>query len=115
MLTPALLERVAEKFRLLGDPSRLAILSTLMNAEKCVGQIVKETGQGQANVSKHLKHLHRAGIVARRKEGLQVFYRVIDPLAETLCRQVCEALTHPQIPALKKARSVSAHAGSLLP
>lgn len=86
------LDQMAEKFRLLGDATRLAILRTLMEGERSVGSVVEETGRGQANVSKHLKQLREAGFVARRKEGLQVFYRVSDPVVEQLCRLVCETI-----------------------
>lgn len=84
-----ILDRVAEKFRMLGDPTRLVILRSLMAGEKNVGMVVTETGQGQANVSKHLKLLAEAGMVRRRKEGLQVFYSLGDPLVEDLCELVC--------------------------
>lgn len=84
-----LLDRVAEKFRMLGDPTRLSILRALLAGEKNVGTVVAETGQNQANVSKHLKMLAEARMVRRRKEGLQVFYSVGDPLIEKLCRLVC--------------------------
>jgi DNA-binding transcriptional ArsR family regulator len=86
------LEVMAEKFRLLGDSTRLAILRALMEGEKNVGQVVEASGRGQANVSKHLKLLSEAGLVARRKAGLQVFYRVDDPLVEKLCQLVCETI-----------------------
>jgi len=91
-LPDALLDRVAEKFRMLGDPTRLTILRVLMAGEKNVGSVVSETGQNQANVSKHLKMLTEAGIVRRRKSGLQVFYCVEDPLVEKLCALVCGAI-----------------------
>jgi ArsR family transcriptional regulator len=86
------LDRVADKFRMLGDPTRLSILRVLMAGEKNVGAVVAETGQNQANVSKHLKMLAEAGMVSRRKEGLQVFYRVSDPLIDELCSMVCGAI-----------------------
>lgn len=86
------LELMAEKFRMLADPTRLAILRTLMDGERNVTQVVDETCRNQANVSKHLKLLAEAGLVARRKEGLQVFYRVDDPLVEQLCKLVCETI-----------------------
>jgi DNA-binding transcriptional ArsR family regulator len=54
--------------------------------------VVAETGRGQANVSKHLKLLFEAGLVDRRKLGLQVFYRLGDPVVERLCRIVCETI-----------------------
>ena len=86
------LDLMAEKFRMLADPTRLAILRTLMGGVKNVTQVVEETGRNQANVSKHLKMLAEAGLVGRRKEGLQVFYKLDDPLVERLCRLVCETI-----------------------
>jgi DNA-binding transcriptional ArsR family regulator len=86
------LDAIAGKFRLLGDATRLAILRALMEGEKSVGRVVEETGRGQANVSKHLKLLADGGLVARRKEGLQVFYRVSDPVVDQLCRLVCDTM-----------------------
>lgn len=85
----AVLDLMAEKFRMLADATRLSILRALMAGEKSVGTICAETAQSQANVSKHLKLLAQAGMVARRKEGLQVFYRIDDPLIEQLCKLVC--------------------------
>lgn len=76
---------VAKKFRLLADPTRLAILCTLMGSDELnVGTVVIKTGRTQANVSKHLKTLMSAGCVGRRKEGLQVYYRLDDPIVEKL-------------------------------
>ncbi len=86
------LELMAEKFRSLADPTRLAILRSLMQGERNVSQLVEGTGKGQANISKHLKMLSGAGLVGRRKEGLQVFYRLDDPLVERLCKLVCETI-----------------------
>jgi len=86
------LDRVSEKFRMLSDPTRLSILRALMSGEKNVGTVVAETSQNQANVSKHLKMLTEAGMVCRRKEGLQVFYSVSDPLIERLCGLVCDTI-----------------------
>src|SRR6478752_9699873 len=86
------LDLMPEKFRMLADPTRLAILRALMGEERNVSQVIDETGRNQANVSKHLKMLAEAGLVSRRKEGLQVFYRLDDPLVERLCKLVCETI-----------------------
>lgn len=86
------LDLMAEKFRMLADSTRLAILRALMQGEQNVTQVVLETGANQANVSKHLKMLAEAGLVGRRKVGLQVFYRLDDPLVEKLCKLVCETI-----------------------
>src|SRR5271166_3187457 len=87
-----LLDLIAAKFQMLADATRLAILRALMEGEKSVGQVVAETARGQANVSKHLKLLADSGLVSRRKEGLQVYYRLDDPLVEQLCTLVCSAI-----------------------
>lgn len=88
-----LLETMAVKFRLIGEPTRLAILHALMGgAEKNVGQIVTETGRSEVNVSRHLKQLAKGKMLARRKAGLQVFYRLTDPVIEQVCRLVCGSL-----------------------
>lgn len=86
------LDLMADKFRLLADPTRLAILRSLMGGERNVTRVVEETGRNQANVSKHFKMLAEAGLVARRKDGLQVFYELDDPLVERLCKLVCETI-----------------------
>ena len=86
------LDLMAEKFRMLADSTRLAILRALMQGERNVTQVVEETCRNQANVSKHLKMLAEAGLVSRRKEGLQVFYKLDDPLVERLCKLVCQTI-----------------------
>ena len=87
------LERMAQRFATLADPTRLAIIHCLMKGgEQNVTQIVEAIGQTPQNVSKHLRHLRDAGLVARRKEGLQVYYKLTDPLIEKLCKLVCESL-----------------------
>lgn len=84
---------MAGKFRMLSDPTRLTILRTLMTeGELNVTQIVEQIGSTQANVSKHLKQLAEAGLVARRKEGLNVIYRLDDPIIEKICHLVCETI-----------------------
>jgi DNA-binding transcriptional ArsR family regulator len=100
------LVRVAEKFRMLADPTRLSILRTLMDGEKNVGTVVAETHQNQANVSKHLKMLAEAGMVHRRKEGMQVFYAVSDPLVEQLCGLVCGTIIEEAEADVERSRKI---------
>jgi DNA-binding transcriptional ArsR family regulator len=83
---------VAERFRTLGEPARLNILNTLRTGEKAVSQLVEETGLSQANVSKHLQILHTGGFVARRKEGLYVYYSLADREVFQLCDIMCGRL-----------------------
>jgi DNA-binding transcriptional ArsR family regulator len=82
-------EAVADRFRALGDATRLRILNTLRSGESTVGKLVSKTGLGQANVSKHLQTLHRQGFVERRRDGTRTIYRVDDPAVFELCDLVC--------------------------
>ncbi|MEM7415065.1 MAG: metalloregulator ArsR/SmtB family transcription factor [Gemmatimonadota bacterium] len=88
-LSPEVLELIAERFRVLGEPARLRILSTLMAGECSVTDLVDRTGLQQANVSKHLGVLRASGFVRRRKEGLRAFYTLADPSVFTLCEVMC--------------------------
>jgi DNA-binding transcriptional ArsR family regulator len=106
-ISDELLALMAEKFRMLGEPTRLAILHSLMSdGEMNVGQVVAATGRSVANVSKHLKQLAEADLVSRRKEGSFVLYRLDDPVLEKLCEMVCESLRHDLEEQLRSARRV---------
>ncbi len=91
-LSEEALEMIANRFRLLSDPMRLKILHTLGTQEMNVGEVVAATKAGQANVSKHLSAMLEAGIVSRRKEGLNAIYRVSDETIFELCDVVCSRL-----------------------
>lgn len=90
LVPDALLDRVAQRFRVLGDSSRLAIVRLLVaRGEASVGEVVDGVGMSQANVSKHLRLLLDAGIVSRRREGTSAYYAVVDSSVEQLCSLVC--------------------------
>jgi ArsR family transcriptional regulator len=91
-LSDAALVMVANRFRLLAEPTRLKILQTLGTAEMNVSELVETTGSGQPNISKHLGALLEAGVVERRKEGLNAYYRVADESIFELCDSVCTRL-----------------------
>ena len=87
------LQAMAGRFATLADVTRLEIIHRLMKeGEQNVTRLVEATGQSHPNVSKHLRRLRDAGLVARRKEGLQVYYRLDDPLTMKLCQLVCDTL-----------------------
>jgi ArsR family transcriptional regulator len=83
------LQLVARRFAVLGEPMRLRILQALMGGERSVTALVEATGGTQTNISRHLQTLAAAGLVIRRKDGLQVFYSVADPNIFQLCELVC--------------------------
>jgi DNA-binding transcriptional ArsR family regulator len=82
-------ERAAELFGLLSTPIRLRIISELCNCEKNVGQLLNTIEVAQPNMSQHLNMLYRAGVVAKRRQGAQVFYRIVDESVALVCRAVC--------------------------
>jgi DNA-binding transcriptional ArsR family regulator len=88
-LSKPALELIAARFRVLGEPSRLALILALEAGERHVNQLVQATGLSQANVSRHLQTLADAGILGRRKAGLRVFYFIADPDIFKLCDSVC--------------------------
>ena len=82
-------ELAAELFGVLATPMRLRILSALCDQEKSVSQLLGEIETTQPNLSQHLNVLYRTGVLAKRKEGTQVIYRVQSEQAVSLCRTVC--------------------------
>jgi len=91
-LSDEALELVARRFAVLAEPTRLRLVHALFDAEKSVGALAAETGGAQANVSRHLQSLAAAGVLARRKDGLQVLYSIADPSIYKLCDLVCGSL-----------------------
>ena len=87
-----LFEEVSNYFSLLSEPTRLKILHALCNGERPVGEIVDLIESTQANVSRQLNMLYRARILARRKEGTQVYYRIDDQNTIDFCRLVCSRM-----------------------
>src|SRR5688500_13448284 len=93
MVPDALLDEVARLFALLGDPTRLRLVRELHESgELAVGDLAERTGASVANASQHLARLPAAGVVARRRDGKNVLYRIDDPRLEQLCDTVCSGI-----------------------
>ncbi len=88
-MTEPLIELVAERFRVLGEPMRIRLLNELRERDLSVGELRAATGASQQNVSKHLGILHQAGMVDREKVGNQTRYSIADPGVFELCELVC--------------------------
>ncbi|MBE2204448.1 MAG: winged helix-turn-helix transcriptional regulator [Chthoniobacterales bacterium] len=86
------LEMIAGRFRVLGEATRLKLMIALEDGEKNVSSLVKITGRTQTNVSRQLQILTDAGLLARRKEGLNVIYRIADKSIFEMCDHVCGSL-----------------------
>jgi DNA-binding transcriptional ArsR family regulator len=88
-LPEPLIELVAQRFRVLGEPMRIKLLDRLREGDATVGELQEALGASQQNVSKHLGILHAAGMVSRTKQGNHARYSISDPSVFELCDQVC--------------------------
>ncbi|MBD2393705.1 helix-turn-helix transcriptional regulator [Cyanobacterium aponinum FACHB-4101] len=110
-MPPAALDLVADFFKVLSETSRLNIVCCLRTGSKNVTEIIDKTGLGQANVSKHLKILAQAGIVARTQKGINVYYQISNPFVFELCDLVCNSLSiqiqqqHEQLRQIQKMQN----------
>lgn len=82
-------ESAAELFALLSTPVRLKIISAVCQGERNVSDLLAQIDTTQPNMSQHLATLYRAGILDRRREGTQIYYRLQSERVATLCRAVC--------------------------
>lgn len=87
-----LVELIAQRFRVIGEPMRIRILDHLRDGPATVGGLQEALDTSQQNVSKHLGVLHQAGIVGREKRGNHVVYSIADETVFDLCEQVCGGL-----------------------
>jgi DNA-binding transcriptional ArsR family regulator len=98
-MTEGQIATASQLFAALSEPARLRLIQSLMCADLTVSEIMQATGLKQANVSKHLGILFRAGLVTRSKEGTFARYSVTDPFLKEICSVVCgrmerQALDH---------------------
>jgi DNA-binding transcriptional ArsR family regulator len=91
-LPAPLVELIAQRFRCLSEPMRIALLDRLREGEATVSELTEATGASQQNVSKHLGVLLGAGIVSRTKRGTSSVYTIADPGVFELCELVCGSL-----------------------
>jgi DNA-binding transcriptional ArsR family regulator len=91
-LPEPVIELVAQRFRVLGEPMRIRILEHLREGEATVQDLTTALETSQQNVSKHLRVLLDSGVLTRRKEGTFAYYGVADPEVYALCETVCGGL-----------------------
>ncbi len=85
-------DKAAELFAVLSTPIRLRIISELCRGEKRVGQLLESIDVAQPNMSQHLNIMYRAGVLGKRRQGAQMFYRIADETAVAVCRAVCSQM-----------------------
>ena len=88
-LADPLVDLIAQRFRVLGEPMRIKLLDHLREGDATVSELQEALGASQQNVSKHLGILHAAGMVARTKDGNHTRYSIADEGVFELCEQVC--------------------------
>ncbi len=84
-----LVELIAHRFRVIGEPMRIRLLDHLRDGEASVTDLAEILDASQQNISKHLSLLADVGIVGRRKAGNHVYYRIVDEGVFALCDEVC--------------------------
>ncbi len=82
-------DKAAELFAVLSTLIRLRIISQLCQGEKNVGQLLESIDVAQPNMSQHLNMMYRSGVLGKRRQGAQIFYRIADETAVVVCRAVC--------------------------
>ncbi len=108
-LPDELVDLIAQRFRVLGEPMRIKLLDRLRDGGATVQELTADLGASQQNVSKHLGVLHQAGILSREKEGTRVRYAIADASVFGLCDEVCGGLRR-QVDALDTILAVAAPA-----
>jgi DNA-binding transcriptional ArsR family regulator len=91
-LPEALVELIAQRFRVIGEPMRIRLLDALRDGPMTVNELTEALGATQQNVSKHIGVLAQAGVVAREKDGNRVRCSIADPSIFELCEIVCGGL-----------------------
>jgi DNA-binding transcriptional ArsR family regulator len=86
------LEKIANSFRALSEPTRLSILQELKSGSKTVNELVEAIGTSQPNISKQLRVLFDGGFISREQRGIFVHYQMQGDFVLRLCELVCDRL-----------------------
>ncbi len=87
--TDEMFESAAELFRVMSAPLRLKIINCLCGGEKNVSYLLTQVDTTQPNMSQHLNTLYKAGILNKRRDGVQIFYSIQDQRIVSICNAVC--------------------------
>ena len=91
-LPEALVELIAQRFRVIGEPMRIRLLDALRDGPLTINELTEALDASQQNVSKHVGVLAQAGIVARERDGNRVRCSIADDTIFELCELVCGGL-----------------------
>ena len=91
-MKPAAAEQLATRFRALGDPTRVAIVNRLAQAEEtCVCDLTAAFALSQPTISHHLRVLRDAGLVESSRRGTWAYYRVVPDALASLAAALAPA------------------------
>ena len=82
-------DKAAELFRVMSAPMRLKIISCLCEGEQNVSYLLSKIDTTQPNMSQHLNMLYKAGVLAKQRDGVQIYYRIANEQIVNLCKAVC--------------------------
>jgi DNA-binding transcriptional ArsR family regulator len=89
----ALVEMIAERFRLLAEPMRVRALDHLRSdGPSSVSEVAERLGSSQQNISKHLNALYAGGVLERQRDGNRVIYSLSDETVIAICEAVCGSI-----------------------
>ena len=91
-------ESAADLFRVMSAPLRLKIINCLCDGEKNVSYLLTKVNTTQPNMSQHLNTLYQAGILGKRRDGVQIFYRIADQRIVSICEAVCHDIAAKSTP-----------------
>ena len=89
-------ESAAELFKAMAAPMRLKIISALCNGEKNVSELLASINTTQPNMSQHLNTLFKSGVLAKRRDGVQIYYRIANEQVVNVCKAVCLQVSEDQ-------------------
>ena len=82
-------DKAAELFRVMSAPMRLKIISCLCEGEQNVSYLLSKIDTTQPNMSQHLNTLYKAGVLAKQRDGVQIYYSIANEQIVKLCKAVC--------------------------
>lgn len=89
--------RAAKLLKALGNERRLMILCQLVDGERSVGELLPNVGLSQSALSQHLAVLREEGVVATRRDGQVIWYRIDDPAAVRVVATLAEIFCPPNM------------------
>ena len=81
-----------EVYKALAHPARVKIIDLLREGERCVCELAPLVGVSDSNLSQHLGLLRKSGLVATRREGHSIYYRIGSPAVLELSEKVREVV-----------------------